>query len=95
MRLTVIVSCLILVACGKDSDKAKIAEMVKEKPQYQCVFSKKDTASGGIFGSGITTFIYTCEDDKTGAECMASINSKNDPVLTTCDQFDWSVLEGL
>lgn len=92
MRL-LLLPMLLLTACGKDSEQAKMGEIVDEKSGYSCVYTGK-SQTGGLFGSPVTTYNdYQCENLKTGVFCRASVSEDGKNKITFCDQFDWSMLE--
>ena len=95
MREIVLCSFFLLAACGKDADQAKMGAIVDEKSGYSCVYIGK-SKTGGLFGAPVKMYDdYQCEHMETKIQCKASISEDGKNKLTFCNQFDWSILEGL
>jgi hypothetical protein len=89
----------LLVACGKDADPAKMGEVVDPRSGYSCVYSGKKNIGG--MGRGLFAIppkiadTYQCQNLKTGATCNTTVSEDKKTKRTSCDQFDWSILESL
>lgn len=95
MREIILCGFFFLAACGKDADQTKMGEIVDEESGYSCVYLGK-SKTGGLFGSPVTTYDdYQCQHMETKVQCKASISEDGKNKLTFCNEFDWSILEGL